>query len=84
MTKQVAVFGAAVMTTLLALVVFWQFRIVIVYIMASLALAATVRPLIVDWKKHGWVMRVAWTLLYLVGVGGFGYSVPVCWQVRDQ
>jgi putative permease len=73
MTKQVAVFGAAVMTTLLALVVFWQFRIVIVYIMASLALAATVRPLIVDWKKHGWVMRVAWILLYLVGVGGFGY-----------
>jgi putative permease len=73
MTKQVAVFGAAVMTTLLAFVVFWQFRIVVVYIMASLALAATVRPLILDWKKHGWVMRVVWILLYLAGLVGFGY-----------
>lgn len=73
MTKQVAVFGAAVMTTLLAFVVFWQFRIVVVYIMASLALAATVRPLILDWKKHGWVMRVILILLYLVGLVGFSY-----------
>lgn len=73
MTKQVAVFGAAVMTTLLALVVFWQFRIVAVYIMTSLALAATVRPLILDWKKRGWVMRVVLILLYLVGFGGFGF-----------
>ncbi|MBE0671045.1 MAG: AI-2E family transporter [Anaerolineales bacterium] len=75
MTKQVAVFGAAVMTTLLALVVFWQFRIVAVYIMASLALAATVRPLILNWKKHGWVMRVVLILLYLVGFGGFGFLI---------
>jgi predicted PurR-regulated permease PerM len=73
MTKQVAVFGAAVMTTLLAFVVFWQFRIVAVYIIASLALAATVRPLILDLKKHGWVMRVVLILLYLVGLAGFGY-----------
>lgn len=73
MTKQVAVFGAAVMTTLLALVVFWQFRIVAVYIIASLALAAAVRPLILAWKKHGWGMRVIWILLFLVGLGGFGY-----------
>lgn len=73
MTKQVAVFGAAVMTTLLAVVVFWQFRIVAVYIMASLALAAMVRPLILDWKKYGWVMRVVLILLYLVGLGGFGF-----------
>lgn len=72
MTKQVLVFGAAVMTTLLALVVLWQFRIVIIYIMVSLALAATVRPLVLDWKRHRWVMRVVLLLLYLIGLVGVG------------
>ena len=40
MTKQLARFGAAVMTTLLALVVLWQFRMVVVYVLISLTLAA--------------------------------------------
>ena len=75
MTKQVLVVSAAVMTTLLALVVFWQFRIVAIYIMVSLALAAMVRPLIQDWKSHGWVMRLVLILLYLAGLGGFGYML---------
>ena len=43
MTKQLVVIGTAVMTTLLALVTLWQFRIVVVYVLISLALAATVR-----------------------------------------
>ena len=46
MTKQVVVIGTAVMTTLLALVVLWQFRIVVIYVLISLALAATVRPIL--------------------------------------
>jgi hypothetical protein len=44
MTKQLVVIGTAVMTTLLALVAFWQFRVVVIYFLVSLALAATVRP----------------------------------------
>ena len=40
MTKQLLGYGAAVMTTLLALMVLWQFRIVVVYVLISLALAA--------------------------------------------
>jgi len=43
MTKQLVRFGTAVMTTLLAL---WQFRIVVVYLLVSLALAAALRPLV--------------------------------------
>jgi predicted PurR-regulated permease PerM len=73
MTKQVAVISAAVMTTLLALVVFWQFRIVVIYIMVSLALAAMVRPLILDWKSRGLIMRLVLILLYLAGFGIFGF-----------
>jgi putative permease len=75
MTKQVLVFGAAVMTTLLALLVFWQFRIVFIYIMVSLALAATVRPLIVDWKRRRLALRWALVLLYVVGVAGIGFLI---------
>jgi len=73
MTKQLVIFGTAVMTTLLALVLVWQFHIVIVYMMVSLALAATVRPLVLDWKRRGLVMRLVLILLYLIGLGGFGF-----------
>lgn len=77
MTKQLVVFGTAVMTTLLALVVLWQFRIVVVYVLVSLALAATVRPLIKDWPSRGFVMRLALILLYLVVLGGFGFLISL-------
>lgn len=72
MTKQLVVFGAAVMTTLLALVALWQFHIVAVYLLVSLALAATVRPLIQYWSSHGVGMRLALMILILVCLISFG------------
>jgi putative permease len=72
MTKQVLVFGTAIMTTLLALMVLWQFRIVIVYVLISLALAATVRPLANRLIRRSFVIRMAWILVYLLAVGSFG------------
>ena len=75
MTKQLVVFATAVMTTLLALVVLWQFRIVVVYVLISLALAATVRPLLKDWSRRGFVTRLALILLYLVSLGSFGFLI---------
>ena len=73
MTKQLVRYGAAVMTTLLALVVLWQFRIAVVYVLISLALAAALRPLVDRLVGRSFVVRVAWILLYLVVLGGFGY-----------
>ena len=75
MTKQLVVFGAAVMTTLLALVVLWQFRIAVVYVLVSLALAATVRPLVKGWSRRTFVTRLALILLYLVSLGGFSFLI---------
>ena len=75
MTKQLVVFGTAVMTTLLALVVLWQFRIVVVYVLISLALAATVRPLGKGWSERSFVTRLALILLYLVGLGSFIFLI---------
>src|SRR4026208_862244 len=73
MTKQLVVFGTAVMTTLLALVVLREFRIVVFYVLISLALAATVRPLVNRLAQPGFVVRLSWILLYLVALGGFGF-----------
>ena len=75
MTKQAIMFATAVMTTLLALVALWQFRIVVVYVLISLALAATVRPLIVVWISHRFVKRLVLILLYVVGLGSFGLLI---------
>ena len=73
MTKQLLKFGTAVMTTLLALVVLWQFRIVVVYVLISLTLAAALRPLAKRLVGRGFVARTAWILLYLVALGSFGF-----------
>jgi predicted PurR-regulated permease PerM len=75
MTKQLVGFGMAVMTTLLAVVVLWQFRIVVVYVLISLALAAALRPLVNRLVGRSFVVRVAWILLFLVALGSFGISL---------
>ena len=72
MTKQLVVFGAAVMTTLLALVVLWQFQIVVVYVLISLTLAAALRPLANRLVGRSLLVRAAWLLLYLVALATFG------------
>jgi len=73
MTKQLVMFCVAVMTTVLALVVLWQFRIVVVYVLISLALAAALRPLVSRLVGRGFGVRVAWILLYLVALCSFSF-----------
>jgi predicted PurR-regulated permease PerM len=68
MTKQLFILGTAVMTTLLAVVVLWQFRIVVIYVLISLALAATVGPIVRSKSRHSFVARLSMILLYLVGI----------------
>ncbi|HWR64574.1 MAG TPA: AI-2E family transporter [Bellilinea sp.] len=80
MNKQLVKYGAAVMTTLLALVVLWQFRIVVIYVAISLMLAATLRPLINRLAGRKFVVRAAWVLLYLVALASFGYLLVLTIQ----
>lgn len=75
MTKQLVVIGTAVMTTLLALVVVWQFRIVVIYVLISLVLAATVRPIARSVSRRNFVTRLLLTLLYLASLGSFGLLI---------
>jgi putative permease len=75
MTKQVVVIGTAVMTTLLALVVFWQFRTVVIYVLISLALAATVRPIVRNKSRRSFMPRLLLVLLYVVSIVVFGLLI---------
>ena len=71
MTKRVLVIGTAVMSTLLVLVALWQFRIVVFYVLISLALAATVRPIIKYEPRRKFATRLLLILLYVVSLGIF-------------
>lgn len=73
MTKKLVLFGTAVMTTLLAIVILWQFRIVVVYVLISLILAAALRPLVKRLAGRSFVVHMAWILLYIVVLGIFGF-----------
>jgi putative permease len=75
MTKQLIIVGTAVMTTLLALIILWQFRIVVVYALISLTLAAAVRPLVKRLLMHGFLLRLAWIVLYLAALSIFGLLI---------
>ena len=75
MTKQLLVIGTAVMTTLLALVVLWQFRIVVIYVLISLALAATVRPIVRSKSTRNFMTRLLMILLYVGCLGIVGLLI---------
>ena len=75
MTRRLLVIGTAVMTTLLALVALWQFRIVVIYVLISLALAATVRPIARSQSRRNLVTRLLLILLYLLSLGIFGLLI---------
>jgi putative permease len=85
MTKQLMLIAVAVMTTVLALMAFWQFRVVVIYIFISLALAATVRPLIKDLSSRGFIMRLSLILLYVLILIGFVYLLTLVgrFAIRD-
>lgn len=73
MIKQLVRFSLAVMVTLLAVVVLWQFRIVVVYVLLSLMLAASLRPLLKLVSGRSIIFRIAWILLFLTALAGLGF-----------
>ncbi len=73
MTKKIITFGLAVMITLLALLILWQFRQVMVYVLISITIAATIRPLLSHLRRKKVLARISWILIYLVVISGFGF-----------
>lgn len=73
MTKNLVRIGVAVLTTVLVILVLWQFRTTVSYILFSLILAATIRPLFSRLSGRGVIFRLAWILVYIVGLSVAGY-----------
>jgi len=73
MLKHIARIGLAVLTTLLVLLIIWQFRIVIGYVFISLMLAATIRPLFMHLAGRRLMARILWILFYIAVGAGLGY-----------
>lgn len=77
MTRRLFVIGLAVMTTALGLLLLWQFRVVIVYVLFSLALAAAVRPLMKRLTGRSRVGRLVLVFLFLLLLGGGGFLLAL-------
>ena len=75
MTKQLVLIGTAVMTTLLALLALWQFRVVVLCVLVSLVLAATVRPIPRSESRRNLVTRLLLILQYIVGLAVAGFLI---------
>ena len=75
MTKQIVRIGSAVVVTLLALGLLWQFRTAVVYVLISLILAAALRPLVSRLVGQRLIVRLAWILLYLVVISGLAFLI---------
>jgi putative permease len=73
MTRKMVLLGVAIMTTVLALVILWQFRTPVVYLLVSLALAAAVRPVVKRWSRQGFVARLTLIFLFVLSLGSFGF-----------
>ena len=73
MTKRLVWMGTAVMSTLLALLLLWQFRTAVIYVLISVALAVALRPLIKRLTGQGFVRRLIVISLFLITLVGFGF-----------
>lgn len=73
MSKNLLRIGIAVLTTLLVLLALWQFRGIVMYVLISLMLSATIRPLFKRLEGRRLILRLAWILIYIIAVGGLGF-----------
>lgn len=81
MTKQLVRYSLAVMTTLLGLVILWQFRVVVIYVLISVTFAATLRPLINRLRARTLVKRLGWIVVSILILGIIVYSLYMVGKV---
>lgn len=80
MIKNIVRIGVGVLTTLLALLVLWQFRVVVSYVLISLLLAASMRPLFTRLAEKSLFSKILWVLAYILAV--LGLIVVIFFTVR--
>jgi predicted PurR-regulated permease PerM len=67
-TKRVLIIALGIMTTLLGLVALWQFRVVLVYVLLSLVIAATFRPISKSESRQNLWTRFLLVMQYLAAL----------------
>ncbi|MDW7755441.1 MAG: AI-2E family transporter [Brevefilum sp.] len=75
MIKNLVRIGVAVLTTLLALMVLWHFRIVVTYVLISLMFAASTKPLFTRLVGKSLLSRIVWVFTYILAVLGLLFVV---------
>ena len=73
MSKNLVRISVAVLTTILVLLVLWQFRTAVVYVLLSLMLAASIRPLFSRLAGKRLIMRLVWIFAYILVAGSLGF-----------
>ncbi len=75
MTKKMIGIGLAVMAALLMLVVLWQLRMVVIYVLISLLVSSALRPLVKRLSGLSFFWRLSWILIYVLGSAGFVFLI---------
>jgi predicted PurR-regulated permease PerM len=70
MIKNIVRIGVGVLTTVLALLVLWQFRIVVIIGLISLLLSASIKPLFTRLVGQKLFAKIAWIFTYILAVLG--------------
>lgn len=83
MIKNVVRVGLAVLTTIMAIVIFWQFRTAVIYVLISLILAASIRPLFMRLIGRRLIIRIIWILIYLIIFIGLWYLLIFAVQIAS-
>jgi len=73
MIKNVVKVGLAVLTTIMVIVIFWQFRTAVIYVLISLIVAASIRPFYTRLIGKRIIIRIIWILAYLIVFCGLAY-----------
>jgi len=73
MSKSLVRIGVAVLTTVLILLLLWAFRTVVAYVVISLLLAASIRPLVNHLAGKRLFVKLIWIFSYVLIAGSLGY-----------
>jgi predicted PurR-regulated permease PerM len=75
MIKNLVRICVSILTTLLALIALWQFRIVVIFVLISLMLAASIKPLFTRLVGRRLFVRIVWILIYILVAMGLIFAL---------
>jgi predicted PurR-regulated permease PerM len=66
MIKNLVRICVGILTTFLALIALWQFRIIVIFVLISLMLAASIKPIFTRLVGRKLIVRIVWILIYIL------------------